>query len=133
MIGFDIAAALPDLRQQGESIMTATCRVERKTGTEFDPDANTDVDTYNTIYEGPCRVRADNTAAALVMAGDQQVTTQPYRCLVPLTAPEIRAHDRLTVTASDDPQQVGKALSITTVASSSQPIVRRFRAIDDQG
>lgn len=133
MIGDAIAAALPELQAEAESLMTATCRIERRTGSRFDPYLNTDVATYAPVYEGMCRVRADNAGAAEILAGEQQVTAQSYRCLVPITAPAIRPHDRLTVTASDDPRQQGKAFSVTTVATSSEPICRRFRAIDDQG
>lgn len=133
MIGDAIAAALPELQAEAESLMTATCRIERRTGSQFDPVQNTDTATYSTVYEGVCRVRADTSGAAEVLAGEQQVTAQAYRCLVPINAPEIRPHDRVTVTASDDPRQLAKAFSVTTVATSSEPFCRRFRAIDDQG
>ena len=55
MIGADILAALPQMRADAESLMTASCRVYRKTGTRRD--GARIVALWETIYEGRCKIQ----------------------------------------------------------------------------
>lgn len=132
MIGDDIAAALPELRQQAESLMTSTCRIERKSGTSFDPVTNEQIDTWDTVYEGVCGL-GQPTVQSVVVAGGQEVTTQPYAGKLPWGTLGVGVSDRLTVVEADDPGQVGRVFVLTSVRAASQSIARRFTAIEDLG
>lgn len=132
MIGDDIAAALPELRQQAESLMTTACVVERKSGTEFDPETNQDVTTWESVYEGPCRL-AQPTVQSVIVAGGQEVTTQPYAGMLPWGTVGVLVGDRLSITAAEDPGQVGRVFMVTSVRAATQSVGRRFVAIEDLG
>jgi len=57
VIGDDLAAALPELRAQAESMMRDACTVKRPNGTTLDPDTLEEVPAYLDVYAGPCRVQ----------------------------------------------------------------------------
>lgn len=66
-----------------------------------------------TVYSGPCRIRIwrgqDEQAA------DAEVSVQRYYLDLPLgdTAPDVRRHDTVTITASLNPALVGRVLILT--------------------
>ncbi|MEO6158700.1 MAG: DUF6093 family protein, partial [Ilumatobacteraceae bacterium] len=72
MLGDDIAAALPDLQLQAESMMRDTCVIKRPTGgfTE-DPDGYS-VPAYEPtpIYTGKCKVQGDDAPSDEVGGGE---------------------------------------------------------------
>lgn len=134
MLGDDIAAALIELRAQAESMMTSTVTIEHPSGTDFDPATNEQTQVWELVAESvPARLYAPKTQPQAVDAGAQQVNSQIYQGTLPWATTGVRASDRVTVTASDDPDQVGKTFTILSVLASGQMIARRFTAIDDQG
>lgn len=133
MLGDDIAAALPELRAQAESLMTSQVIIEHPTGSVFDPVSNEDVSTWETVYEGKARLYAPKTQPAMVDAGGQIVNTQTYQGTLPWETVGVHASDRVTVNESEDPDQIGKTFTITSVLASGSAIARRFVATDDQG
>lgn len=71
MIGDDLAAALPELRAQAESMMRDTCVI---TGDGGEPVWNDETGTYDTpasvtIYTGKCRLRMPRAAGTRVDSG----------------------------------------------------------------
>ena len=58
MIGHDVAAALPELRAQAESLMTATCDIDRLT-TTWNEALQKSVTTWASVYaDVPCALVA---------------------------------------------------------------------------
>ena len=63
-LGADIAAALPELRAQAESLMVDACTIRRATGeTTIDPVSLADVPVYAVVWSGPCRVQRSGALA----------------------------------------------------------------------
>jgi len=135
VIGNIIGSALPAMRAQAESLMTTVCVIERDSGlTEFDEVTNQQVTVWDTVYEGRCRLYTPGrNQPQVIVAGQQQVASNQYFGSLPFGSVGIAERDRLTVTESENPAQVGKSFTITTVHSSSQAVAHRFIAVDDQG
>ena len=116
-LGGDIAAALPRLRSQAESMMTDTVRVERATGTQtMDPDTLEMVDDYATVYEDRARVqRSGQLSPHESVAGEVEFGVNALMVQLPLSALGIRKNDRVTVTAVgplSDPDLVGLVATV---------------------
>ena len=116
-LGGDIAAALPGLRAQAESLMTDTVRVERATGTQsMDPDTLEMVDDYSPVHEGAGRVqRSGQLSPHESVAGEVEFGVNALMVQLPLSALGIRKNDRVTVTAVgplSDPDLVGLVATV---------------------
>jgi hypothetical protein len=133
MLGDDIAAALDELRAQAESMMTSTVTIERPAGATFDPDTNEQTQVWEPVHQSiPARLYAPKTQPQMVDAGEQTVNSQIYQGTLPWSTTGVHSSDRITITDSDDPDQVGKTFTILSVLASGSMIARRFTAIDDQ-
>jgi hypothetical protein len=133
VIGSDIAAALPGLQAESESLMQDQIRVEVLADTPtFNPaDASSSRAVLATPYEGKARIRAAKEPAT-VLTADDQVTVQRYECSAPLTATGLRVGQVVTVVSSVDPALTGKTLIITAVQGGTLVTSRRFIAADQQ-
>lgn len=96
MLGDDIAAALPQLREHAESMMRDQCVVTRVTGATADPD-DREVPVRTPIYTGRCRVQANQRVDASPEVGGATVTVQRYEIQVPISAGPIRIGDLIAV------------------------------------
>ena len=109
MIGDDIAAVLPELRAQAESMMRDRVVIVRPVGVSTDPDTGQVTTSAETVYEGIARLR--NTSADVsertpdVGGGFPTATTLMVH--TPAWSPMIRPGDVVTVLASDTPALVG--------------------------
>ena len=115
--GDDIAAALPELRVQAESLMTDTVLVERATGTQsMDPDTLEMTDDYATVHEGAGRVqRSGQLSPHESVAGEVEFGVNALMVQLPLSALGIRKNDRVTVTAVgplSDPDLIGLVATV---------------------
>lgn len=133
-IGDAISQALPDLRAQAESMMTEHCVIERPTGTQYDPASHRDESTWQPVYTGRCHLQPVSAASAeLTELVGQQINSLTHHGTVPLSVTDLQADDRLTITASDDPAQIGRRYTLTAVQSGSHAVARRFTATENQG
>lgn len=88
MIGDDIAARLPELQAQAESMMLTPCTIRRPTGVTSDDDGR-DVVAYEPqpVYEGRCRVRhRQGVGQGAQESADSYVVVQQYELHVPVAA-----------------------------------------------
>jgi hypothetical protein len=140
-LGQDIAAALPELRAQAESLMQDACTItvpgegrgpwNDETGT-YDPPAPV------TLYSGKCRVRQPNTSGNTADAGEATFSVSDRIVSIPLSGSGyasgvvgIPVHATVTMTAVSpvgDPAMVGKAFTYLSPASQqTHPTARRMR------
>ena len=129
------AAALADLRSIAESAMIDTCTITRKSATT--EVLNTTTGLYNaptpdTIYSGPCRVRALLTGKNLAESAGAPIELRQYGATLPHTANDVAEGDVLTVTASSDGQLVGRPLYVLSVGFLSDNVQRRLMLEDRQ-
>lgn len=96
MIGHDVAAALPELRAQAESLMTATCDIDRAT-TAWDEDEQATVTTWASVHADiPCAfVIPPATSRALLT--DEAVTPESPVVKVSVDVEGVKPDDRVTV------------------------------------
>ena len=111
MLGHDIAAALPELRAQAESLMTDACTITRagSGGSTIDEATGAVVPpTGTTVYDGPCRVQRPGTQTApRADSGGYEVGVDTIFAQLPIAATGIRRGDTFTVTAASDPDLLG--------------------------
>jgi hypothetical protein len=128
MIGDDIAAVLPELRAQAESMMRDTVKVERDTG-EFtrDPVTLEDTPVFATVYEGKGRWQRPDTVAAETVAGEVEFGINRVVVQLPMSATGVLRGDRATCVASAfDPDLVGAKATVLGVPNKSHATMRRL-------
>lgn len=134
MIGDDIAADLPELRAQAESLMTATGQIGAVTEV-FDWATNKTIETFAEHYGGKMRVWRGK-ASAVAESGGQLVTTNPLLCSVPWDTAgiEVGMVVRVTEVGEDgDPDLIGLHLPVGDVSRHQQSVRRLLTLIDNQG
>ena len=127
MLGDDIAAALPELRAQAESMMADTVLVERATGTTPDPVTLEDVTTWATVHEGVARVQRPGTQPAETVAGEIEFGVSTVLIQLPLSAVGVKRDDRVTVTALgplSDPDLLGVVATVKANLTKTHPTKR---------
>lgn len=131
MIGDSLAASLPELRAQAESLMTATGQIGALEEV-FVPAENAMIETLLPIYDGKMRVW-HGKSSSVAEAGGQLVTTNPLLCSVPWDTTGIEVGMVVRVTASHDPDLVGLDLPVADVSRHEQSVRRLLTLIDNQG
>lgn len=117
--------------------MTATCAIS-------DPDAPPQSETFDPAtgqttvvpatpaYSGPCRVQALASRDRPVDAVGEAVTTPPYLVQLAFDAPAVSEGWPVKITAClDDPQLVGRTLTIRSVVFGSQRFTRDLYCVDE--
>ena len=128
MIGQDIAAVLPELRREAESLMVDAVLVERPSGTTIDPDTLAEVPTYSPVYAGPGRIQRPGALSPNEqVAGGFEFDVRAVLAQLPLTAVGILAGDRVTVTALGpltDPDLLGMVATVQANLTKTHPTKR---------
>ena len=128
-LGDDIAAVLPELRAQAESMMRDTVRVERDTGTtEPDPVTLEEAPVFALVHEGRGRVqRSGQVAPSEQVAGEVEFGIGTPLVQLPLSVVGVKRGDRVTVTAVDaqsDPDLLGLTATVMANLTKSHPTKR---------
>lgn len=115
-------------RTKAEAIMTDTCTVARITGQVLDPGTGQLTPTTAQVYSGKCRVKAPRgtTAVGETQAGETVVAAVSPVVSLPVTVTAVTEGDRVTVTASNDPDLVGIVLLVKSVQHGTHITARRL-------
>jgi hypothetical protein len=127
MLGDDIAAALPELRAQAESLMVDTLRVEVLTGSAPDPTTLEMTDTYTTVYEGKGRIQRPGNQPAQTVAGEVEFGVGTVYAQLPIDATGIKRNARVTVLAiggTTDPDLLGVVATVQANLTKTHPTKR---------
>ena len=132
-LGADIAAALPQLRRQAESMMRDECTITRA-GTQTWDDA-VGVYTGGTptlLYAGPCRVRRPNVAEREAAAGEADWTLTGAVVSIPVdgTTDDLLGATVTVVGCEMDPTLTGREFTVLAPHSQSQATARRLRCVE---
>lgn len=135
-LGADLAAALPGLRAEAESMMLSTGIVWRATGnTVIDPDTFEETAEMVSVYEGRGRLKLPNSLAVNPSAVPGTVVTgvESYLSLpVNDASAGVRAGDIWETTANPlDPDLVGQRVRITRPHAQTYATARRFPVTAD--
>ena len=103
---------LTEAREIQESVQLDSCRIDRPTGTHFDRETGTDVETWTEVYAGPCRFPRADAGGRVVVTGETITPASPT-VKVPWHVEGVRPDDRVTCTESISPAMVGRVLWVT--------------------
>lgn len=116
-------------QRAAEALMTDTCTLRRPTGeTELDEETGQVVPTYDTIYEGRCKVQMSGStfsSSAQEIGGTVVTVTSRYVHL-PLSAPEAKVNDEVLMNTSLGPQLPGKVFRVVSPFAKTYPTARRL-------
>lgn len=127
MLADDIAAALPELRAQAESLMRDAVLIQRQTGVTTDPVTLEETPTYATVYTGKARIQRPGNQPADLVAGEVEFGIEAVLIQAPLTATGIDRDHRVTVTAlgpESDPDLLGLVATVKANLTKSHPTKR---------
>lgn len=94
-----IAAELPYLQAQAESLMVDTVLIERQSGTTIDPDTLAEVPAWSTVYEGKGRIQRAGSQPTDSVSGGAEFGVGDFTTQLPVSITEPRRGDRVTVAA----------------------------------
>lgn len=129
MLGDDIATVMPGLRQQAESRMTCTVRIE---SVSVAPDASTgaDVETVTTVHASlPCRIKEATRQVQVVDLQGASVTASGPEMHVPWDTAGLAVGQRAVITsvgALDRPSLLGTTYRLTGPSEGSLVTAQRW-------
>lgn len=124
MLGDDIAAVLPGLRAQAESMMVDGCAISRQRLDEngkpvqvMDPVTLELTFVWDEVHSGPCRIqRRDISAMPESVVGDFEYGVSPMEVQLPFSVTAAKRGDRVMVTAAVfDPRLEGAVATVLAV------------------
>lgn len=130
MIGDVIAAVLPMLRDNAESLMTDAVKIERDAGTTWDEDAQASVTVWVVVHASmPCAIDIPPVSARSLVT-DEVVTRESPVVRGPVSFTGIEPDDRVTVTAAGplSDAEVGSVFWVTQVESDTHAVERVIQA-----
>lgn len=123
-----IAAELPFLRAQAESMMVDAITVERPNGTTLDPDSLEEVPAFSSVYSGRARVqRPGSLSPRESTAGGFEFGVNTVLVQLPLSATGLLKGDRVTVAAVgavSDPDLLGLVATVRANLTKTHPTKR---------
>jgi hypothetical protein len=104
------------------------CVITREGPAVWDPDTNVDTAATATVYEGSILIQdvRPSSESRSQPFGDQPVVTSSYFASIDAAAADIHVEDIVTVTASADPDLLGRTLRVTEVRLDSFHVRRRL-------
>jgi hypothetical protein len=129
-LGADIAANLPFLREQAESMMLSRCIIRRRGERVLSEVTGQYEVAFTTVYEGPCKFRVGGTQPSESDAQSQRLVEQASRLDLPVLAPgsaDVQTNDVAELTVNPlDPALVGTLARIAVFHAQSFATARRF-------
>lgn len=134
MLGEDVAAFLPELRAQAESLMTAACAITRSGPLTWNPSTLQHESSTVSVYTGKCRVKRGGAQGSAETVADQTLTESAYAVHLPVVGSEgILVGDVVTITACpDDAEMVGRVFTVEASPAYSQGTARRVPVRESQ-
>ena len=132
-LGADIAAALPELRRQAESMMRDECTITRPGAQTWDDATGGYIPGAPVaLYSGPCRVRRPNLAEREALAGDADWTLAGAVVSIPVdgTTDDLLGATVHVEHCEMDPALTGRDLKVTGPHAQSQATARRLRCVE---
>lgn len=116
-------------RGAAERLMQDTCTIRRVVSESTDPGSGVVTPTYSTVYSGKCRVQQAG-AASRVEAGQASLLMLPFQVQVPMSVTGVQAEDQVVITASLDPDLVGRVFVVKDLAHKTHATARRLGAVE---
>lgn len=128
MIGDEIAAYLPLMREQAESMMVDTCAITIAGSKVWDEDNGKWTTGEDEIYNGKCRVQSTLTNENNPNAGERNWTVQSDSLQLPMSVTGIPIGAKVTALTSEfDPDLPGRVFLVAALAHKTHMTARRYR------
>ena len=125
-LGADVAAILPHLQAQAESMMQDTCTVTRGGMDVFNPDTGQyEPAPGPLIYTGKCRIQSGGTQAANPEAGGAVFTVEKPELQLPFGV-SLEVGDQAVIDSSVNPALVGVAYRVTGLGLKTHATSARY-------
>lgn len=120
-------------RKAAERLMIDACTIDRVTG-ETEGAGGVLTPVYNRIYDGKCRIQVrtrERMGGSWTSIGEAQVIIARIEVQLPLSAPEPKESDVVTMTASVlDPLMIGKQFQVRDVMMKTMLTARRVTVVE---
>ena len=127
MLGADIAAALPELRIEAESLMVDSCTITRA-GASGVIDEDTGIvgtDTASEVYSGKCRFRPPSVQPKTTDAGETEWSLAANTLQLPASVTGVQIGDEVTGASTLNPDIAGRTFTVTGVEQRTHATMRR--------
>lgn len=120
-----VHTAKTHFRAREEQLMRASCTIERRGGKTWDDNVGDYTWTWTLVYSGKCRLSQPQKTTNDAESGGASWSIADFVVSVPLDT-SVQVDDKVTVTASDDPEAVGLELVVVGVPKSDWQVVRKL-------
>jgi hypothetical protein len=130
MLGDAIAAELPYLRAQAESLMVDACIISSAGDPVWDEaDGEWTTPDGSAVYTGKCRIQVPNVAEQNPTAGETEWTVQAVIVSLPVAeSGAVRVgHSVVVTSATFDPRLDGKTFRVAAEHAKTHATARRLR------
>ncbi|MET0521476.1 MAG: DUF6093 family protein [Jiangellaceae bacterium] len=124
------AGVLARGQRKAEAGMDDRCLIRIRTGETVDQNTAEVVPTYDTIYEGKCRVQQTNIQAAEEDAGQAALLMVRLQLQLPVSATGIEPDMDVDITASRDPDLIGRPYVVRDLFHKTDATSRRIGIIE---
>lgn len=127
-LGSDLTDALPELRRQAESRMTASCTITVDGVKTWNPETLQFDDTDVVVYTGPCRVKRRDTQDSVTTVAEQTFIEAQYEVHLPVASSGAVVKNAVVLVTGcpDDAELVGRRFTVVAVPAGSQVTARRI-------
>lgn len=105
--------------------MVDQCTIRRVATETTDPDTGDPSRTYTAVYAGKCRFQQSDVQARPETAGEAYLLMSRRELQVPISVTGLRVSDEVTVTASLDPDLVGRVFLVRDLFAKTHATARR--------
>lgn len=112
-------------RAAAELGMVDTCTIRRATGSTLDDFSGETVTTWTSLYAGKCRIQQGIAQAAEQDVGEDYRLQLRMVLQLPIAVTGLDVGDEVTVTASRDPDLIGRAFLIRDLFHKTDATARR--------
>jgi hypothetical protein len=130
-----VSAASIALRGQAaaEALMLDMVTVKRRSGSTVDPETGVVTPTYTTPYTGKAKVQQAAPATNPTQVGEAAVFEGQLQLHLPVSVTTVQPDDLVTVTASLDPDLVGRTFHLRGPVHKTYLTARRFPMVEVTG
>ena len=133
MIGDDILDALPEMRAQAESRMSAEVSLAHPSGHAINQLTGIKTVEWETYYTGKANIQRSSNAAGRMLVAGQQVGVEATTGKVPHDVAVTKGDRLIVIACPDSPTLVDRELYVAAHDAGSQMIQQRFALTDNQG
>lgn len=119
------ASALARGQTAAELGMVDACTIRRNSGSVLDDFSGTTTETWSSVYAGKCRVQQGIAQAAEGETGEDYLLHLRLVVQLPMATTGLKVGDEVTISASQDPDLVGRVFLVRDLFHKTDATARR--------